>query len=130
MSRPILVDSSWYIRHAREGRDPLHVLAFLAESRDIATCGLIMAEVGRGVRLRQHLDRYQAAWSVMLYVQSTNKRWEETVELAWSLDRRGVTLPIQDIHIAVCAHHIGAVVLTHDAHFRQIPGIDSTDQIF
>ncbi len=130
MSRPILVDSSWYIQQAKTGNDPLQVLAFLAESRDIATCGMIMAEVGRGVKLRKHLDRYQNAWSVMLFVESSDRRWQETVELAWTLDRRGITLPIQAVHIAVCAHHIGAVVLTHDKHFDSIPGIDATDRIF
>lgn len=130
MSRPILVDSSWYIQQARNGEDPLRILSFLAESRDIVICGLIKSEVGRGLKLRKHLDQYRAAWSVMLYVESNYKRWEETLELAWSLDRRGIILPLQDIHIAVCANHVGAVILTCDGHFKKIPGIDATDRIF
>jgi predicted nucleic acid-binding protein len=130
MSRPIMVDSSWYIRQAKHGDDPLQILSFLAEARDIATCGVIKAEVGRGLKFRKHLDRYQSAWSLMLYVDSSNKRWEETLELAWHLDRSGVILPLQDIHIAVCANQIGAVVLTHDEHFQRIPGVDATDRIF
>lgn len=125
-----MVDSCWYIQRAREGQDPLEILSYHAESRDIATCGLIKAEVGRGVRYPRHLERYEAAWSVMLYVDSSFQRWEETMKLAWSLDRKGINLPLQDIHIAVCAHHIGAVILTHDNHFQAIPGIDSTDRIF
>lgn len=125
-----MVDSSWYIRQTRMGRDPLQVLAFLAESRDIATCGMITAEVGRGVKYPKHLERYRAAWSVMQFVPSSNQRWEETLQLAWSLDRGGITLPLQDIHIAVCANHIGAVILTYDDHFQQIPGTDATDRIF
>jgi predicted nucleic acid-binding protein len=130
MSRPIMVDSCWYIQQARNGEDPLRILSFLAESRDIATCGIITAEVGRGLKQRKFLERYQAAWSVMLYVDSSNKRWEETLDLAWHLDRQGVTLPLQDIHIAVCANQIGAVILTYDTHFQKIPGIDATDKIF
>ncbi|MCB1061747.1 MAG: PIN domain-containing protein [Verrucomicrobiae bacterium] len=130
MSRPIMVDSCWYIQQARNGEDPLRILSFLAESRDIATCGIVTAEVGRGLRQRKFLERYQAAWSVMLYVDSSNKRWEETLDLAWHLDRQGVTLPLQDIHIAVCANQIGAVILTYDTHFQKIPGIDATDKIF
>ncbi|MCB1086439.1 MAG: PIN domain-containing protein [Verrucomicrobiae bacterium] len=130
MSRPILVDSSWYIRQARTGSDPLQILSFLAETRDIATCGVVKAEVGRGLRERKWLKKYTAAWSVMLYVDSTFRRWEETMELAWKLDRRGVILPLQDLHIAVCAHQIGAVILTYDDHFQSIPGVDATDRIF
>jgi predicted nucleic acid-binding protein len=56
--------------------------------------------------------------------------WHETLELAWQLDRQGRVLPIQDIHIAACALSIDAVVLTHDAHFREIPGVDATGRIF
>ena len=95
MSRPIMVDSCWYIQQARNGEDPLRILSFLAESRDIATCGIVTAEVGRGLRQRKFLERYQAAWSVMLYVDSSNKRWEETLDLAWHLDRQGVTLGLR-----------------------------------
>lgn len=129
MSRPILVDSCWYIHQARNGHDPLRALSFLAETRDIATCGLIQAEVGRGLRHRRWLEKYQRAWSVMLFPDSSPKRWEETLELASNLDRQGVNLPIQDIHIAACALHAGAVVLTYDRHFQAIPGLDETDRI-
>lgn len=38
----------------------------------------------------------------MLYVESTRERWDEAMNLAWSLDRQGIILPLQDIHIAVC----------------------------
>lgn len=129
MSRPVLVDSCWYIQQARNGNDPLRMLALIAESRDIATCGIIQAEVGRGLRHASWLERYRRAWSVMLYLDSNQKRWEETLELAWKLDRRGITLPIQDIHIAACALHAGAVVLTFDRHFQSIPGLDAADRI-
>jgi len=130
MSRPVLVDSCWYIQQARDGKDSLRVLALIAESRDIATCGIIQAEVGRGLRHPGWLEKYRRAWSVMLYLDSGQRRWEETLELAWRLDRRGITLPIQDIHIAACAIHAGAVVLTYDRHFQSIPGVDATDRIF
>lgn len=125
-----MVDSNWYIRQARNGDDPLKTLSFLAEFRDIATCGLIKAEVGRGLIHRKHRDRYQAAWEVMLYVDSDSQRWDDTLDLAWRLDRAGVVLPLKDIHIAVCADQIGAVILTYDEHFQKILGVDATDRIF
>jgi predicted nucleic acid-binding protein len=130
MARPVLVDSCWYITQAKTGQDPLRALSLIAESRDVAVCGMVKAEVGRGLRVSRHLEMYERAWSVMLYVDSNFKRWEETMRLAWHLDRQGINLPIQDVHIAVCAAHIGAVILTYDQHFKKIPGIDSTDQIY
>lgn len=114
----------------RAGQDPLRELAIHAASRDIATCGIVVAEVGRGIRVREQLERYRAAWEVMLFVPSSNRLWDSTLELAWQLDRQGRVLPLQDLHIAVCALHIGAVVLTVDEHFQHIPGLDATDRIF
>ena len=130
MSRPVLVDSSWYIRTARSGHDPLEALSFMSESRDIATCGIIKAEVGRGIKSPKLLKRFEAAWEVMLYLDDGYKGWEATLALAWSLDRKGIILPVQDIHIAVCAMSSGAVILTYDQHFQMIPGIDATDRIY
>lgn len=125
-----MVDSSWYIGQARLGYDPLKALALAAEDRDIAVCGLIVAEVGRGIRERRFLDRTISAWAQMLFIPSTRQRWQETLELAWHLDREGVVLPIQDLHIAACALSIGAAVLTEDAHFRQIPGLTVVRDLF
>lgn len=130
MSRPVLIDSSWYIETAKRNRDPLMLLAMMAESRDLATCGVIKAEVGRGFRDPKRLQEYRNAWSCMLYIDDGYKRWEATMELAWELDRKGIILPLPDVHIAACAMHAGAVILTYDQHFQMIPGIDATDRIF
>jgi predicted nucleic acid-binding protein len=50
--------------------------------------------------------------------------WARAAELAWSLDRRGITLPSQDCLIAACAQAGGAAVLTDDRHFDHIPGLE------
>jgi len=130
MSRPILVDSSWYITKMRNGEDPLAILRLQAQSRDLATCGLVKAEVGRGVRDSKALTKLEALWTCMLYIDDGFKRWEATLALAWELDRKGIVLPLTDVHIAACAMHAGAVILTYDPHFQMIPGIDATDRIY
>lgn len=130
MSVPVMVDSTWYVDRARGGRDPLLDLAVIAESRDIAICGLIQAEVGRALRHTRHLDRFRAAWEAMLWVPSDGSRWEKTLELAWFLERRDVHLSLQAIHVAACALTISAVVLTVDTHFQKIPGLAATDRIY
>lgn len=127
--RPILADSSWYITEIRSQRDPLLQLAELSKSRNIAVCGIVISEVGRGLRHPGTLQRHIDSWELMHYVDSTQSIWSQTLELAWQLDRQGKILPIQDIHIAACALSINAVVLTNDAHFQEIPGLDATDRI-
>ena len=127
--RPVLPDSSWYIAEARGRRDPLLQLAEISKARDIAVCGVVVAEVGRGILNRKALERFIESWASMCYVPSSQVIWAQTMEIAWQLDRSGRVLPLQDIHIAACALAINAVVLTTDQHFHEIPGIDATDRI-
>lgn len=126
---PVLVDSSFYIRAAREGRDPLQLLATITAARDVAICGVVRCEVGRGVKIQKVLDRYNAFWNVMINVPTDNRLWDNVGKTLWQLDRQGIVLPLTDVVIACCAMRIGAVVLTHDDHFDQIPGVRATDRI-
>ena len=126
---PVLVDSCWYIEQMRAGRRPLRELQSIEFTRDIATCGIVRAEVARGIRDPEVLKKFQARWDVMLYVPMDNRLWADVEKLAWELDRRGTILPLTDIAIACCARRIGAVVLTFDRHFSLIPGIRSADRI-
>lgn len=122
-ANPVLVDSSFYIQLARQGRDPLQALAAAALDRDLAVCGVVRCEVSRGIRQPSVLERFRAFWDVMLYVPTDNRLWQSVEETAWSLDREGVVLPLTDLVIACCALRIEATILTYDAHFARIPGV-------
>ncbi len=119
---PVLIDSCYYINEARQGRNPLRLLAYLAIDRDLVICGMVRCEVGRGLREAHVRQAYKKVWDVMINVIADEKLWQLTEDLAWGLDRQGITLPIQDIHIACAAARAGAVILTHDKHFSRIPG--------
>ena len=119
---PVLVDSSFYISCLREGRDPLRLLAITAAVRDVAICGVVRSEVGRGLRLPGLRAKFGAFWDVMLNVQTDNRLWSQVEQTLWELDRKGVVLPLTDVVIACCAKRVGAVVLTLDKHFQDIPG--------
>ncbi len=123
MANLLLPDSSFYITALREGRDPLRELAHNADDHDTATCGMIMLEVTRGRSDPNVLRRFRDAFAVMVHLTTTNPIWERASQLAWSLDRQGVTLPAQDILIAAHALQADATVLTHDVHFSSIPGL-------
>ena len=120
---PVLVDSSYYIHMLRLGRDPLRALAFTAMARDLAVCGIVRCEVGRGLRDRRVLQRFQAFWDVMICVPTDERLWDSVLDSLWHLDRKGLTLPLPDVVIGCCARRIGAAVLTVDAHFSSIPGV-------
>jgi len=121
---PVLVDSSFYIQWLRMGQDPLRALALTAAARDLAVCGVVRCEVGRGLRERKILKRFQAFWDAMISVPTDEWIWSSVEETLWRLDRKGLTLPLPDVIIGCCARQIGAVVLTTDAHFSLIPGVE------
>jgi predicted nucleic acid-binding protein len=128
-ANPVLADSSYYIRLARDGRDPLRELAVIAAQRDVAVCGVVRCEVGRGLRLADDREAFRRAWSIMRYVPTDNRVWEDVEQMLWQLDREGTVLPLADMVIACCARRIGAVVLTFDAHFQVIPGVRAVQEI-
>ena len=120
---PVLVDSSYYISLTRRGLDPLPRLTYLAMDRGLATCGVVRAEVGRGLKFPKVRATFHAAWDVMMNVNTDNQIWAEAEQIAWELDRQGKVLPLTDILIAVSAMRLDAVVLTLDYHFKEIPGL-------
>ncbi len=126
---PVLADSSYYIRTLRNGQDPLKALALAAATRDVAICGVVRCEVGRGIKNPLVLKRFQATWNVMINVPTDSRLWEAAEATAWKLDREGITLPLTDLVIACCAMRIGAVVLTFDAHFQNIPGVRAVSRL-
>ena len=128
-ANPVLVDSSWYIRLARERRDPFRELQPIAAVREIATCGVVRCEVARGIPRERDLAVFRRAWNVMLDVPTDSAVWSEVEKTLWTLDRQGLPLPLSDVVIATCARRIGAVVLTFDDHFLSIPGIRAVREI-
>lgn len=67
--------------------------------------------------------------SVMVYLQATSRVWERATDLAWKLDRRGVTLPSPDLLIAALALEANAAVLTADRHFSEVPGLSVLESL-
>jgi predicted nucleic acid-binding protein len=124
MAHLILPDSNIYIGALRAGQDPFGEFNPDAEDHEYATCGMVVMEVCRGVRDPNLMRRIKERFAVMIYFPTSNQIWERTAQLAWSLDRRGLVLPGPDLVIAACALHAGAAVLTLDAHFRQVPGLE------
>ncbi len=119
---PVLIDSSFYIRQARTGRNALHILPYLAVERDLVICGMVRCEVGRGIKDNSLRQDFHAAWDIMINVITDDRLWEMVEQTTWDLDRHGLVLPLQDVFIACCAKRAGAIVLTHDRHFLSIPG--------
>lgn len=119
----VLLDSNIYIGWLRQGIDPAEALAFLADTTDLVTCGMVRLEVLRGIKDPRIRERMSEFFDIMQNVLSDDRLWREAADLAWELDRKCRTLPAQDILIACSAQRLGALVLTKDHHFSLIPGL-------
>lgn len=119
----VLVDSSFYIDRLRAGEDPLHELTLRADEYDYFTCGIVITEVLRGMKIRKAHDRMAEFLGCMMYVPTSNKIWDRVHQLAWQLDRAGKFMQVTDLIIAVSALEADAAVLTLDSDFRRVPGL-------
>ena len=123
MAGNVLVDSSFFIDRLRVGGDPFREFAAHADADDFLTCGVVVAEVLRGVKGKKMHQRLESLFGCMIYVPTLNHVWERAAKLAWELDRKGRIMQITDLVIAACALDADAVVLTLDSDFAQVPGL-------
>lgn len=119
----ILVDSNVFIDLMRKGSDPTRVLLNRYESTDLVTCGVVKAEVLRGMKGMKARDRLENFFNIMRFSDLTSSAWDEVWQMAWQLDRKGHVLPLTDIAIANCALRSGSWIMTSDAHFNKVPGL-------
>ncbi len=119
----VVADSSFYIQALRSKRQPFLEMERLVNRVEWATTGMVMLEVCRGLRDFDLRDRFVERYSTMIYLPTNNVVWERAARLAWTLDRQGRVLPAQDIVIAAACLCGGAGLLTHDAHFAEIPSL-------
>jgi predicted nucleic acid-binding protein len=123
MESDILVDSNVYIDLLNARKDAVQVLFAWAGERNLVICGMVRLEVLRGIKSLKLLTRVSAFMDVLCNVRADNSLWNEATDLAWQLDRKGITIPGADAVIAASAMRMGAAVMTSDAHFSRVAGL-------
>ena len=123
MAIEILVDSNVYIDLMKRGRDPVRTLGEWVGSSELVTCGMVRLEVLRGLKIPKVSQRISSFMDIMINVRTDAAFWPEATDLAWKLDRQGKVIPGTDIVIAACALRTSAAVMTSDAHFQSIDGL-------
>lgn len=118
-----LVDSTVYIGWMRKGHNPIRILAPWLRSGVLVGCGVVRAEVLRGMVAKATKREMELLFEHIPDVPLTEEVWDEIAELAWELDRGGNVLPLTDLAIAACARRARATLVTHDGHFQKIPDL-------
>jgi predicted nucleic acid-binding protein len=125
----LLIDSSVYIDWMRKRREFIPEILRLQPANPVLICGIIEAEVARGILAAKQRDRFLEFTRLLERIETDTQLWTETSLLAWNLDRKGMTLPLTDIAIAACAKKTGAVLVTLDSDFQKIPGLKTLSRL-
>ena len=121
---PIIVDSAVYIDRLRAGIDIRQELMPYLANGLLYSCGVVRAEVLRGFKAQRLKAEMTAFFNIIPEVPVNARMWQTVADLAWAMDRSGAAgKPLTDLIIARCAMHVGAVLISPDKHFLDIPGL-------
>jgi predicted nucleic acid-binding protein len=126
---PHLIDSAAYIDMMRAGRDPRQVVAPLLKAGLLYSCGVVRAEVLRGIRMQKHYDQMERFFDIVPEVPAGARFWRDVSQLGWKLGRKGKWPPVSDLAIATAALTVNAVMVSPDAHFHDVPGLKLIKEI-
>jgi predicted nucleic acid-binding protein len=118
-----LIDSAAYIDLMRAGEDPRQVLAPLLRAGRLYNCGIVRAEVLRGIKIDKTYRQLEQFFDIVPEVPADPRLWREVSQLGWTLGRQGKWPPVTDLAIAAAALRVRATLISPDAHFQDIPNL-------
>jgi hypothetical protein len=135
-----LVDTSVWILALRKDFLPgvKDRVAYLLKENAIITVGMIKLELLGGTREEEEFQRLKIRLDALEMVETNNSLWERAYDLAYSLRRKGITIPYTDILITASALMVDATIVHADSHFDLIANhfeikvesfIDATSQL-
>ena len=125
----VIVDSCIWIGIMRQGRDPRQELMPLLRVGHLYNCGVIRAEVLRGMKVESRRRDLEAFFDIIPEVPTDAKIWRLVSNMGWTLARMGKTPPVTDLTIAACTMRARATLITADAHFDDIPGLNLSEDL-
>jgi predicted nucleic acid-binding protein len=84
---------------------------------EVLTTGLIKLEILGGAKTEVEYKRLKSRLDALDSVATDDALWQSACDLAFTLRRKGVTVPSTDILIAACALQAKATLIHADNHF-------------
>jgi predicted nucleic acid-binding protein len=121
-NKKVLVDTSaWIVSFRSVGLEGLKTfLRDVLERDQVVTTPLIILELLQGCKTQREFSDLKARMESLENVLLEDLSWDRVYHLAFSLRRKGLTLPTLDILIAFLSIRKGYALLHHDRHFRLI----------
>ena len=120
----VLVDTSVWIEYfLRKNALVEKEMDSLLRSEEVATTGLVLAELRQGCRTPNQLTLMIEAMQPLFYLETDRPTWLRAGELAAEASARGYTLGIGDCILAALALREHCLLFTLDHDFKRIPGL-------
>jgi predicted nucleic acid-binding protein len=120
-----LVDTSMWIEAWRHTGDPAARECVLRWYDDdlAAVCYPVVLELIGGARTPAEVASIQAHFTHLPFLSVNNRVWEAAGEYAFTLLRKGLTIPTMDVLIATTAAVHEVPLLHRDEHYRLCAGV-------
>jgi len=92
----------------------------LFQTNEIATCGIILAELLHGAKTEKEIKRIHEALSDFTFLEITHHDWYEIGLMLYKLKKIGLQIPFQDVLLAFLAISNDLLFWTNDKHFKHI----------
>ena len=119
----IIVDSAVIIDLIRSNIDPRQALSPYLRACELYNCGVIRAEILRGMSSPRLKADMEAFFDIIPEVPCDAKLWRAVSEIGWSLGRKGKWPPVTDLVIAAAAIRVGATLVSPDKNFLDVEGL-------
>lgn len=118
----VLVDTSvWIEFFDRKNPSVRGDLEALLRQGEVATAGLVLAELRRGCRSTSQVRGLLQAMEPLLYLEADRDSWLRAGELVAECSARGYQIGVADCLLAALAIRESAFIFTLDRDFERIP---------
>ena len=120
----VLVDTSVWIEYFQRKNALIEKeVDGLLRSEEVATAGLVLAELRQGCRAPNQVRLMLDAMEPLLYLESDRTSWLKAGEIAAEANARGYKMEVGDCLLAAVVLREGCSLFTLDRDFSRVPGL-------
>ncbi len=119
----VIVDTSLWIEYFKGSASNASVVEGLVLEERAVTTGLVLAELLQGIKSEREGQTITEVFGGLPTLEITTEIWKVAGQLACSLRRQGVTIPLTDVVLGALALEHRLLIFSLDKHFEQIPGV-------
>jgi len=120
----IMVDTSVWIEYFKNNEDIASIIDNLLDKNQICITGPVVSELLQGIKTEKELKLLNMYIDGIPYVPCSIDDWKDAGSFLYDLRRKGITIPLTDMIIAVVSIRHGMKIFTFDNHFEKIPGVE------